>query len=292
MIRTFTAYTDFCYLVRRNVINIDTLDQIDDAVERFVRYRNIFKTTGVREDTPKASAFSLPRQHAMVHYRQHVENFGAPNGLCSSITESKHIVAVKRPYRRTSHYNALKQMLVINERMDKLAAAHQDFKKRGMLQGSCLDEVLRQIAEEEWDTKLLEDVEGEDGEDMDIEEDLDELNLDLPMLDNDVDATATLDQGEGDEEYGPVDGPTLYNEVFLARTKGTSFPLLFESVVYLSTTQLEAIPPRRFGRLVCRSSRRTSPILFAAFCTHRSTPSKTSTQPSLTFDNALRFGTP
>lgn len=63
--------------------------------------------------------------------------FGAPNGLCSSITESKHIKAVKKPWRRSSKHKALGQMLLTNQRLDKIAAARVDFQLRGMLKGSC-----------------------------------------------------------------------------------------------------------------------------------------------------------
>jgi len=69
----------------------------------------------------------------MKHYHYLIRQFGAPNGLCSSITESKHIKAVKRPYRRTNRFQALGQMLLINQRLDKLSAARTDFKARGML---------------------------------------------------------------------------------------------------------------------------------------------------------------
>lgn len=31
----------------------------------------------------------LPRQHSLVHYSALIRGFGAPNGLCSSITESR-----------------------------------------------------------------------------------------------------------------------------------------------------------------------------------------------------------
>ena len=87
----------------------EDLDAIEEAVKEFHQYRYIFQVTGVRKDG--GAGFSLPRQHVMVHYRQHIENFGVPNGLCSSITESKHIVAVKKPWRRSSHFEALPQML-------------------------------------------------------------------------------------------------------------------------------------------------------------------------------------
>jgi hypothetical protein len=62
-----------------------------------------------------------------------IRKFGAPNGLCSSITESKHIKAVKKPWRRSSRNKPLGQMLTTNDRLDKLAAARLDFNKRGLL---------------------------------------------------------------------------------------------------------------------------------------------------------------
>jgi hypothetical protein len=79
------------------------------------------------------TGFSLPRQHALVHYSRLIQEFGAPNGLCSSITESRHITAVKRPWRRSNRFNALGQMLLTNQRLDKLGLARVDFVARGML---------------------------------------------------------------------------------------------------------------------------------------------------------------
>ncbi|KAJ6631376.1 hypothetical protein B0H10DRAFT_2159741 [Mycena sp. CBHHK59/15] len=107
MLRAFSAFLDFCYLVHRNVINEATLLAIDAALARYHRERAIFVES----------------------------EFGAPNGLCSSITESKHIKAVKQPWRRSSRYEALLQMLTINDRLDKLAAACMDFVDRGMMAG-------------------------------------------------------------------------------------------------------------------------------------------------------------
>ncbi|KAK7001906.1 hypothetical protein R3P38DRAFT_3283720 [Favolaschia claudopus] len=130
MLRAFSAFLDFCYLVRRNVINEATLAAINDALARYHHERVIFEESGVCPN-----GFSLPRQHSLVHYPYLITQFGAPNGLCSSITESKHIKAVKEPWRRSSRHNALEQMLTINDRLDKLAAARVDFTERGMLDG-------------------------------------------------------------------------------------------------------------------------------------------------------------
>ncbi|KAI6017642.1 hypothetical protein PISMIDRAFT_119775 [Pisolithus microcarpus 441] len=115
------------------------LDDLDEALARFYRYCEVFKTTGV------ITTFSLPRLHAMKHYKQLIQLFGAPNRLCSSITESKHVKAVKKPYRRTNRYRALGQMLLINQCLDKLAASWVDFDSRGMLEGTCLSAVLDRL---------------------------------------------------------------------------------------------------------------------------------------------------
>ncbi|KAI5999674.1 hypothetical protein EDD15DRAFT_2386398 [Pisolithus albus] len=142
MVCTFRAFLDFCYLVRRNVITEQTLAEIDDALRRFHLFREVFRNAGVIE------TFSLPRQHAMKHYPYLIRQFGAPNGLCSSITESKHIKAVKRPYRHTNRFQALGQIILINQRLDKLTAARMDFTERGMLNGTCLSNVSDALADE------------------------------------------------------------------------------------------------------------------------------------------------
>ncbi|KAI0251372.1 hypothetical protein BJV78DRAFT_1316789 [Lactifluus subvellereus] len=129
MVRAISAFLEFCYLVRRSQIDGATLDQIEAAVARFHQEREIFIQTGVRND------FSLPRQHSLSHYRFLIQQFGAPNGLCSSITESRHITAVKKPWRRSNHNEALGQILLTNQRLDKLAASRVDFIVRGMLEG-------------------------------------------------------------------------------------------------------------------------------------------------------------
>lgn len=128
MLQAISAFLDFCYLVRRADIDSDTLSSIDAALARYHMHREIFRTSGVRPE-----GFSLPRQHSLVHYRRNIEDFGAPNGLCSSITESRHITAVKRPWRRSNRYKALGQMLMTNQRLDKLAASRADFISRNML---------------------------------------------------------------------------------------------------------------------------------------------------------------
>lgn len=193
--KTFNAFLDFCYTARKSILTEDDLNALSTALQRFHHYRVVFRDAGVRPE-----GFSLPRQHALVHYRRHIENFGAPNGLCSSITESMHIAAVKKPWRRSNRYNALQQMLTTNSRNDKLAAARIDFHSRGMLEGTCLSETLQALARG-----------SDDADDGDTDEDEDGVDLD-------ADEGGTNNEPD---ECGPVDGPPILGEVTLASKKGT-----------------------------------------------------------------------
>ncbi|KAG2112034.1 uncharacterized protein F5147DRAFT_744677 [Suillus discolor] len=141
VVSTFRAFLKFCYLIRRKIIMESTPVRIQDALDRFHHYRNVFESTGV------VFTFSLPRQHSCSHYALLIRLFGAPNGLCSFITETKHIKAVKEPWRRSSRYHALGQMLVTNQCLDKLAASCIDFKSHGMLNGTCLSKTLQALSE-------------------------------------------------------------------------------------------------------------------------------------------------
>ncbi|KIJ12499.1 hypothetical protein PAXINDRAFT_14697 [Paxillus involutus ATCC 200175] len=91
MVQAISAFMDFCYIVQRSSLDEGDLAAMKDALAHFEANCTIFMETG--------------------HL---VQEFGAPNGLCLSITESKHIQAVKKPWRRSNHYNALSQMLLTN----------------------------------------------------------------------------------------------------------------------------------------------------------------------------------
>ncbi|THH00392.1 hypothetical protein EW026_g2107 [Hermanssonia centrifuga] len=166
MVQAIAAFLNFCYLVRHSTIDHNALTHIEDALTRFYKYREIFTTTGVR------LMISLPRQHLMKHYIHLIQEYGAPNGLCSSITESKHIKAVKEPWRRSSCYKALGQMLKTNQRLSKLAATRAHFKTCGMLCGTALSDELHQLLPSELHDELL-------GEEREVREGDDDVVVDM-----------------------------------------------------------------------------------------------------------------
>lgn len=154
-----------CYIARRNAITSVALEHFRVCIEKFHVLRNIFIESGVRV------SISLPRQHALHHYFRSIKLFGSPNGLCSSITESKHIKAVKEPWRRSSRYNALSQMLQTLLRMDKMAALRRRLTNSGLLVGTTSSFLARTMAqgkkagEDNEDELLLEDEDFDDDTD-------------------------------------------------------------------------------------------------------------------------------
>ncbi|KAI0071073.1 hypothetical protein K474DRAFT_1712777 [Panus rudis PR-1116 ss-1] len=184
MVRCVADLLEFTYLARRNVFDNDTLDRLDTALQYFHENRTVFVEEGVRE-----KEISLPRQHSLKHYRMLIEEFGAPNGLCSSITEAKHIRAVKQPWRRSSKYEPLGQMLVTNQRQDKLAAAYDEFSSRGMLQTG----------------------------------DLINIHVDRAVLENSEKQNSAVGASENEDDGEAVDGDIIA-EVKLARTHARGYP--------------------------------------------------------------------
>ncbi|KAG2052978.1 hypothetical protein BDR06DRAFT_982938 [Suillus hirtellus] len=128
MVQAISAFLDFCYIIRHSSLDEGDLNALDAALLRFHDKRSVFVDTGVRPN-----GISLPRQHSLCHYRHLIQQFGAPNGLCSSLTESKHCKAVKEPWRRSSGYLALGQMLVTNQCLNKLAQFQAEKFAAGLL---------------------------------------------------------------------------------------------------------------------------------------------------------------
>ncbi|KAI9444386.1 hypothetical protein BJY52DRAFT_1206719 [Lactarius psammicola] len=97
MVCCISTFIDACYVAHRNTISTSALEW-----------------SGVR------MSISLPRQHALSHYALLIQLFGSPNGLCSSITESKHIKAILRTLVQ----------------LEKMAAHHHLLASKGLMKGT------------------------------------------------------------------------------------------------------------------------------------------------------------
>ena len=141
MIQCLSAFLDFAYLAQRPSHDWFSLAAMDATLDRYHHLRVIFIDTGVRPD-----GFPLPRQHALVHWVQMIQRFGSPNGVCTSIAESQHIRAVKRPWQSSNRNNPLMQILKRNTHLSKLAAARIEFGRCGMLQDNVVTHARRTVS--------------------------------------------------------------------------------------------------------------------------------------------------
>ena len=143
MAQCLAVFLDFAYTARRSEHDTVSLSAMGEALTYFHELWVIFVETGVRPD-----GFGLPRQHSLVHYIRSIQQFGSPNGLCLSITESKHIEAVKEMWRRSNHNEPIDQMLGTLTRLSKLSAAAVEFGCRGMLQNDVLTAIGLALGDE------------------------------------------------------------------------------------------------------------------------------------------------
>ncbi|KAF8257006.1 hypothetical protein EI94DRAFT_1774697 [Lactarius quietus] len=130
IVHCISTFMDACYITCWNAISSLVLERFQECVAKYHELHDVFLTTGTLKTV------SLPRQHALSHYHFSIQLFGSPNGLCSSITESKHRVSVKDNWYRSNHNNALPQMTKSLLWWETLAALHCYFTSLGMLKGT------------------------------------------------------------------------------------------------------------------------------------------------------------
>ncbi|KAG1904961.1 uncharacterized protein F5891DRAFT_1126281 [Suillus fuscotomentosus] len=97
MLQAICYFLDFCYVVRRSSLAEADLDSLQTTLEGSHNECTVFMDVGVCPN-----GISLPQQHSLCHYSYLTQQFGTPNGLCSSLTESKYCKVVKEPWRRLS----------------------------------------------------------------------------------------------------------------------------------------------------------------------------------------------
>jgi hypothetical protein len=195
IVQCFATFMDLCYIFRRNAITTTALKDAETLLDQFHELRSCFIDAGVR------TSISLPRQHALLHYITSIPLFGSPNGLCSSITESKHIKAVKEPWRRSSRFRALSQMLCTIVRLEKLTALRQRFLHQGMLTGSTAGYISRTF--KKVDDFYDDDMSVDDGDSASMDKEVNDNGDMNPLCD-----------------VGPEDGPRALSSIVLASTPG------------------------------------------------------------------------
>ncbi|KAF5378675.1 hypothetical protein D9757_009548 [Collybiopsis confluens] len=189
--RSLRTFMNFTFLVQQNSLLADEVDEIHQKWIIFKDYRQEFIKTGVRE------SISLPRQHSMGHFADGIRKFGAPCGLDSSIMESKHIEACKKPWQQSSRVDPLPQMLVNISRMERLKALYLKLDRCHMLDGSVADYTLR-LQQGALETSVFDD--------------------------RDIEVEGDSEDDEEKNDMGPSVGPKVLSSIKLAKTRIYGYP--------------------------------------------------------------------
>ncbi|KAJ7312551.1 hypothetical protein DFH08DRAFT_791323 [Mycena albidolilacea] len=105
---------DFVYLAQYPMHTSETLDHLDNALQRFHDNKSIFVELGIRND------LNLPKLHFCRHYIMYIKLFGTTDNYNTEYTERLHIDLAKDAYRSTNFKDEFPQMTLWLERKEKI----------------------------------------------------------------------------------------------------------------------------------------------------------------------------
>jgi hypothetical protein len=114
ILRATRALLDFLYLSQYPVHTSQTLDMLDNALDRFHESKSVFMDLGIRTN------FNIPKLHSLLHYANSIQLFGTTDNYNTEFTERLHIDFTKDAYRATNHKDEYPQMTLWLERMEKV----------------------------------------------------------------------------------------------------------------------------------------------------------------------------
>ncbi|KAI0069476.1 hypothetical protein K474DRAFT_1687719 [Panus rudis PR-1116 ss-1] len=120
LVKATRAMLDFLYLAQYPIHSSETLDLLEDALQRFHDNKSIFEDLGIR------SQWGLPKLHSLRHYRQAIERLDTPDNFNTEYTERLHIDFAKDAYEASNKKDEYPQMTLWLERKEKVLQ-HQKF---------------------------------------------------------------------------------------------------------------------------------------------------------------------
>ncbi|KAJ7125736.1 hypothetical protein C8R46DRAFT_927583 [Mycena filopes] len=114
LVAAVRSLLDFVYLAQYPMHTSETLDHLDNALQRFHANKSIFVDLGIRDD------FNLPKLHSCLHYIMYIRLFGTTDNYNTEYTERLHIDLAKDAYRSTNFKDEFPQMTLWLERKEKI----------------------------------------------------------------------------------------------------------------------------------------------------------------------------
>ena len=129
-LQAITALLDFIYIAQYPAHDSVTLGYLDDALERFHKYRHYFLDVGIRKD------FNIPKFHSLLHYADSIRAFGTTDNYNTEMFERLHIDFAKKGWRASNHRDEFPQMirwLSRQEKINKIESHHRRTAGSGIL---------------------------------------------------------------------------------------------------------------------------------------------------------------
>ncbi|KAI9450477.1 hypothetical protein BJY52DRAFT_1125915 [Lactarius psammicola] len=114
LVRAVRAILDFIYISQYRVHTVETLNALDDALQRFHDNKEVFIDIGAREH------FNIPKFHSLLHYSRSITLFGTADNYNTEQAKRLHIDFTKNAYRATNHKDEYPQMTTWLERQEAI----------------------------------------------------------------------------------------------------------------------------------------------------------------------------
>ena len=124
LVRCVRALLDFLYLAQYPVHTDETLEVLEDALNRFHENKYIFVDLGIRDN------FNIPKLHFAMHYARLIKLYGTTDNFNTEYTERLHIDLAKDAYAATNFKDEFAQMTLWLERKEKIQRHEQYVKWR------------------------------------------------------------------------------------------------------------------------------------------------------------------
>jgi hypothetical protein len=118
-IRAARAFLDFMYLAQYETHTTNTLHQLASALKSWHAHRDIFISS---DAYPQKDFSRIPKMHSMEHYDECIHLFGTTDNYNSGVFERLHIDYAKRAWEASNKRDAMPQMIIWLERLEKVNA--------------------------------------------------------------------------------------------------------------------------------------------------------------------------
>lgn len=108
------AIIDFIYYASFETHTTTTLNRLQEALDTFHEFKDIFVQEGIREH------FRIPKIHSMEHYTAFIRSKGSCPNFNTELSERLHINYAKQGYQASNRRDYMEQMVVFLTRREKI----------------------------------------------------------------------------------------------------------------------------------------------------------------------------